>query len=264
MLGYKARTALVKRLYQRDKTLHKLLANCNRLATSLDPPRPALRVDRLTELISEDGFAELRDGAHNNEVWSNPDVRAAIRHRQLILCANDELSLLSIEWRRVRHFVIDEEEYIRSFIVQRRGPPIDARDWDDLGLIADHQVQCELQFRLQKLKFDHAHILADLQRAQVLLVDVVGMSLLESERMRLPMGLPYGVTDRRHLPSARAGRFLPPYIKPQVHTGVPPDDAAEDPLLVLTADEVIEHFDADQQVEVEVDQPDDLGFGLAE
>ena len=251
-------------MYQRDKTLHKLLANCNRLAANLDPPRPLLCFDRLTELINEDGFAELRDGGHNNEVWSNPEVRAAIRHRQLIICSNDELSLLAIEWRRIRHFIIDEEEYWRSIIVQRRGPPIDARDWDDLGQIADHLVQCELQSRLQILYLDHAHILADLQRVQVLLVDVVAMSLLESGRLRLPMGLPYGATDRRNLPDVRAGRLLPPYIKPKVPIGVPLEADPENPLLVLTADEMIEHFDADQQLEVEVDQPDDLGVGLVD
>ena len=160
-LGYKARTALVKRLYQRDKTIHKLIETCNKLSTGLDPPRHRLTFDRLLDLANEDGFAELRVGGNVNEVWSNPEVRAAIRHRQLLICLKDELSLLAVEWRRVRHFIIDEESYWQSIIAQGHGSPTSPGDWDDLRLVEDRLVRCELELRLHKLQVDHAHILAD-------------------------------------------------------------------------------------------------------
>ena len=77
-------------------------------------------------------------------------------------------------------------------------------------------ARCELQLRLQRLQVDHAHILADLYRSQTLLVDDAEMSLTESERLRLPMGLPFGATDRRDLPNVLEGSLLPVFAKPMV------------------------------------------------
>ena len=229
----------------------------------LEPPRPPLSFDRLISLAQEDGFAELRAGTGFNEIWSNPEVRAAIRHRQLLICSEDELSLLAIEWRRVRHFIIDEEDYWRSIIDSRDGPPMDDSDWDRLEMIDDHLVQCELQSRLERLQVDHAHISADLERGRQLLVDVVDMSLVESERLRHPMGRPYGATDHRSLPDVPIRRLLPVYQKPLVRTGVPVTGGSNRHFDALTMDEVNELFDANLQMEAEVDLPDDLGVGLA-
>lgn len=89
------------------------------------------------------------------------------------------------------------------------------------------------------------------------------MSLTESERSRLPGGLPYGATDRRDLPNVPEGSLLPAYTKPIIPTGVPVEGRPINPLSVLSMDEVIENFDADQLLETEVDYPDDLGVGGA-
>ena len=57
--------------------------------------------------------------------------------------------------------------------------------------------------------------------------------------------------------SSIRGRF------PRLPTGVPLEGDHILHLNVITADEVIEHFDEGQQVEAEVDPPDDLGVDLA-
>ncbi|EJT96659.1 hypothetical protein DACRYDRAFT_102753 [Dacryopinax primogenitus] len=101
--GYAMRTAIACTLNTRSKAIKASIARYNKLALSLQPPRPTLKPAEVLDYALLADFSLLRHAREDirQRPWANPRVRELIRKWQLVQCAEHELERLNIEIRRV-------------------------------------------------------------------------------------------------------------------------------------------------------------------
>lgn len=109
--GYKLRTQIAKALKTRSSIIRSALDLYNRLAKTLDPPRPNLDFKEILEYSSLAEFDLLRDtrGTVQSQVWAQPAYRAAMSLYFKMKCARGEIKRLNIEITRLRTFIRDDE-----------------------------------------------------------------------------------------------------------------------------------------------------------
>ncbi|KAB5589883.1 hypothetical protein CTheo_6666 [Ceratobasidium theobromae] len=112
--GYKARVQMSKGIKRREKAVHSALNRYNTAARSLNPPRPAIAFEELTEYAYLANFDFLKHSEHGLQgaEWSQPINRRCVELWQRIQRANEEVSRLNIEIQRVTTHIRDEEAFL--------------------------------------------------------------------------------------------------------------------------------------------------------
>lgn len=101
---------IAKALNTRSRAVRTALDNYNRLAKSLEPPRPPLDFNKVIEYSSLAEFDLLRDTSSDvqSRIWAQPAYRAAMGLYFKTKCALEELKRLNIEITRLRTSIRDE------------------------------------------------------------------------------------------------------------------------------------------------------------
>ncbi|KAF7975664.1 hypothetical protein HWV62_8751 [Athelia sp. TMB] len=120
--AYKQRTLIAKALRTRSRAIGTALANYNRLAKTLDPPREDLDFQEVLLYSSLAEFDLLRDTRNTvqTRVWAQPKYRAAMACHFKVRCAHNELKRANAEITRLRTFMRDEAALYHSVITQLR------------------------------------------------------------------------------------------------------------------------------------------------
>jgi hypothetical protein len=93
LTAYKLRTQIAKALKTRSGAIRTALDTYNRLAKTLDPPRPSLDFKEVLDYSSLAEFDLLRDtrGTVQTRVWAQPAYRAAMGLHFKRECARREI-----------------------------------------------------------------------------------------------------------------------------------------------------------------------------
>ena len=128
--AYKLRTQIAKALKTRSNAIRTALDTYNRLAKTLNPPRPSLDFKEVLDYSSLAEFDLLRDtrGTVQSRVWAQPAYRGAMGLYFKMKCAHGEIKRLNIEITRLRTFIRDDE--------MSHSKSIDAIQHSDPGLAA--------------------------------------------------------------------------------------------------------------------------------
>lgn len=121
------RTHIAKALQTRSRAIGTALTNYNRLAKTLDPPRPDLNFQEVLLYSSLAEFDLLRDTRNTvqSRVWAQPAYRIAMACYYKVRCARVELKRANAEIMRLRTFIRDDtalhEGVINSLFVTDHG-----------------------------------------------------------------------------------------------------------------------------------------------
>jgi hypothetical protein len=126
----------------------------------------------------------------NNSAWADEKVRVAVRAKAQVDRATEELVRLATEWRRLRSWIVDREEYIQDLIEKK----CDEHEKNPDG---DHLIMAvALKRRLEALRLDHRRILVGLDNCK--------FDLMVSDVAKLEDTNPTRRTDLQHLPEMNA------------------------------------------------------------
>lgn len=156
LTAYKLRTQIAKALKTRSGAIRTALDTYNRLAKTLDPPRPSLDFKEVLDYSSLAEFDLLRDtrGTVQTRVWAQPAYRAAMGLHFKRECARREIERLNIEITRLRTFIRDDEV--------SHSQSIDAIRDSDPGLMAVMAHQWALRHEVNQIHLAYLSAVADL------------------------------------------------------------------------------------------------------
>jgi len=113
-----------KALKAQSKAIQRALMAYNKAAVSFDPPRPKLTWAEIVEYSTIAKFDLLRSGArqdiHNLE-WANARNREATVCHLKILRAQEEITRLNIEIKRIATWIVDEGTAFDHAIQESQG-----------------------------------------------------------------------------------------------------------------------------------------------
>lgn len=110
-----------KALKTRSKAIQRALADYNRAAATLDPPRSKLTWAQIVEYTMIAEFELLCSGAHNdirNLSWADARNRQATVCHLKLLHAQEEIARLNIEIKCVATWIVHENEELDQAIAQ--------------------------------------------------------------------------------------------------------------------------------------------------
>ena len=109
--GYKLRTTLAQQLQRRCKAIRRAVSEYNTTAKSLSPPRPPLEWDTVTKYNFLEEFHLLHDTRNDirDKRRTQPAIREAMKLRNRIARAREELIRCAVELRRLQTAIRDEE-----------------------------------------------------------------------------------------------------------------------------------------------------------
>ncbi|KAK7013949.1 hypothetical protein R3P38DRAFT_1454850, partial [Favolaschia claudopus] len=145
--GYKLRKHIAKALQVRSKAVKTALDRYNDAATALDPPRPTLSWEEIVNYAFLTEFDLLREGRQDirTEPWAQPAGRVAMDQHFKLLRADEEITRLNLEIRRLVTHMQDETAFLLHH--QRRL----AKDGDSA---LAHQVHL---YRMERGRFNDLH-----------------------------------------------------------------------------------------------------------
>lgn len=132
------RTHIAKNLQTRCKAIQNAVAAHNTAAQALSPPRPTLDWSKASHYSFLEEFQLFRDTSMDlaNKPWSSPLVRAAIKQRNRILRAHEEIANCNIDIRRVHTHALDENIDLGRIVQELR-----ERDAPIVGAVEDYAVR---------------------------------------------------------------------------------------------------------------------------
>ncbi|KAG1880790.1 hypothetical protein F4604DRAFT_1578517 [Suillus subluteus] len=114
--GYKLRKHIVKALQTRSVAIRSALNTYNTVATAMSPPRQMLKWEEVVDYAFLADFDLLRNArADVSQVpWSTPGARSAMDLYFKMCRAQEEISRLNVEIRRLVTSIRDEDNYLRT------------------------------------------------------------------------------------------------------------------------------------------------------
>ncbi|KAI0069613.1 hypothetical protein K474DRAFT_1608419, partial [Panus rudis PR-1116 ss-1] len=118
--GYRMRTHIAKSLRTRCTAIQNAVKRYNVAAQKLDPPRPPLDWERVTNFAFISEFTLLKDTRNNiqEKRWSEAAVRNLMREWQRVQNAEDEIKRCNVEVRRLHTAIIDEGSHMRRVLAE--------------------------------------------------------------------------------------------------------------------------------------------------
>lgn len=118
--GYKMRTQLTKALQKRCKTIRRAVADYNKAALALDPPREPLEYTTVSHYAFIEEFAFLKDTRNDirDKPWAKPLYREMLKLRHRIARAKEEILRCNVETCRL-HTAISDENLLFSRVLAR-------------------------------------------------------------------------------------------------------------------------------------------------
>ncbi|QRW26071.1 hypothetical protein RhiXN_11148 [Rhizoctonia solani] len=115
-VGYKARVQMSKAIKRREKALNTALNQYNAAAQAVNPPRPIISFNELSEYAYLANFDFLKYSEHGTleAEWSRPVNRRCVELWQRIQRAEEEIIRLNIEITRVLTHIRDEEAFLSA------------------------------------------------------------------------------------------------------------------------------------------------------
>ncbi|CAE6533540.1 unnamed protein product, partial [Rhizoctonia solani] len=112
--GYKARVQMSKAIKRREKAVNTALDRYNAAAQAVNPPRPTISFDELSEYAYLANFDFLKYSEHGTleAEWSRPANRRCVELWQRIQRAEEEIVRLNVEITRVLTHIRDEEAFL--------------------------------------------------------------------------------------------------------------------------------------------------------
>ncbi|KAI0323319.1 hypothetical protein GY45DRAFT_1227486, partial [Cubamyces sp. BRFM 1775] len=109
--GYRMRTYIAKNLQRRCRAIRNAVKQYNAAAKELNPPREPLDWSKVSHYAFLEEFTLLQDTQNqlHDKPWSKPAVRETMRIARRIARAQEEISNVSREARRLHTFICDEE-----------------------------------------------------------------------------------------------------------------------------------------------------------
>jgi hypothetical protein len=156
LVAYKLRTQIAKALKTRSSAIRTALDTYNRLAKTLNPPRPSLDFKEVLDYSSLAEFDLLRDtrGTVQTRIWAQPAYRVAMGLHFKRKCARGEIKRLNVEITRLRTFIRDDEV--------SHSKSIDAIRDSDPGLAAVMAHQWALRCEVNHIHLARLSAIADL------------------------------------------------------------------------------------------------------
>jgi hypothetical protein len=156
LVAYKLRTQIAKALKTRSSAIRTALDTYNRLAKTLNPPRPSLDFKEVLDYSSLAEFDLLRDtrGTVQTRIWAQPAYRVAMGLHFKRKCAHGEIKRLNVEITRLRTFIRDDEV--------SHSKSIDAIRDSDPGLAAVMAHQWALRCEVNHIHLARLSAIADL------------------------------------------------------------------------------------------------------
>ncbi|KAL0569696.1 hypothetical protein V5O48_012269 [Marasmius crinis-equi] len=108
-VGYKQRQQISKALRSRAEAIRKALEEYNRAARTLTPPRPTLSFTQILEMVTLADFDLLKDSRLDitQLAWTDEQVRRTMQLHFGLLRADEEITRLNVEIRRLVTFMVD-------------------------------------------------------------------------------------------------------------------------------------------------------------
>lgn len=104
------RTQIAKALQTRCKAIRRAVANYNKAALELDPPREALEYSKVSHYAFIEEFAFLKNTRNDirEKLWVKPLYREMLKLRHKIARAKEEVVRCNVETRRLYTSICDE------------------------------------------------------------------------------------------------------------------------------------------------------------
>ncbi|CDO75653.1 hypothetical protein BN946_scf184941.g6 [Trametes cinnabarina] len=126
--GYRMRTYIAKNLQRRCKAIRNAVKEYNAAAQALNPPREALDWSKVSHYTFLEEFTLLQDTGNTllEKRWAQPHVRETMRIARRIARAQEEISNVNREARRLHTHIRDEERLLSRILadLKSRGDPI--------------------------------------------------------------------------------------------------------------------------------------------
>ena len=116
--GYKLRQQISKALQRRSEAIRNAISRYNTQAAALNPPRPSVSWKDIAEysfLVEFDLLRHSRADVRDND-WAKPAFRQATVKFFKLQRAREELVRASVEVRRLRSSIHDEEAHISKIV----------------------------------------------------------------------------------------------------------------------------------------------------
>ncbi|KAG1881001.1 hypothetical protein F4604DRAFT_1879890 [Suillus subluteus] len=113
--GYKLRKHIAKALQTRSAAIRSALNTYNNIASAMFPPRQILKWDEVVEYAFLADFDLLRNARVDvsQTPWSSPAARSAMDLHFKMCRAQEEISRLNVEVRRLVTYIRDEDIYLQ-------------------------------------------------------------------------------------------------------------------------------------------------------
>ncbi|KAG8700478.1 hypothetical protein FRC08_004676 [Ceratobasidium sp. 394] len=121
--NYKMRAHIMKSITARSSATKNAMKRYNEAAAALSPPAPSIKWEDITTARILDDFPILRDSRRLllSQDWTNPNNRRCVEQYHRLLRAQEEITRLNVEIRRLSSSIADEEVHLPATLADVRG-----------------------------------------------------------------------------------------------------------------------------------------------
>ena len=134
LIGYRMRTHIAKSLNTRCKAIQNAVKSYNAVALHMSPPRPTLDWEKASHYAFLEDFQLLYNTRQDirHKQWSDPVVRVAMKQKQRIDRAREEIENCNVEILRLHTHLLDE-----TFALQEIAQELTAQNHMIAGAVND-------------------------------------------------------------------------------------------------------------------------------